>query len=31
MMHAMHILVQPFGVQNSMSPVENKILHNKVK
>lgn len=31
MMHAVHILVQPFGVQNSMPPVENKILHNKVK
>lgn len=31
MMHAVHVLVQPFSVQNSMPPVENKILHNKVK
>ena len=30
-MNAVHILVQPFGVQNSMPPVENKILHDKVK
>lgn len=31
MMHAVDILVQPFGVQNSMPPVENKILNNEVE
>lgn len=30
-MDAVDILVQPFGVQNSMPPVENKILNNKVE
>lgn len=30
-MDAVDILVQPFGVQNSMPPVENKVLNNKVE
>lgn len=31
MMDTMHMLVEPFGVQKAMTPVEYEVLQNKVR
>ena len=31
MMDTMHMLVEPFGVQNAMTPVEYEVLQNEVR